>query len=161
MGHLPSPEHDRDLDPGALGQETDCQALLGLVVVTVDLWPHLDLFDFDPGLLLPGLLLPDVALVLELPVIHDATHRRLGLWRNLDEVEVEFLGARQGILQRDDADLLAVGTDQPDLGSADALVDARVKRDPASPRGAREDQSRGVGAQGRQARAYNVTGLRV
>jgi hypothetical protein len=77
------------------------------------------------------------------------------------EIKVEIPGALQRLLQGDDADLLAVGGDEPNLGGADALVDAGVNGDPASPRGARGDQSRGVGAQGRQAHGYNVTGLRV
>jgi hypothetical protein len=161
MSHLPPPEHDRDLDPGVLGQETNCQALLGLVVVAVDLRPHLDLYDLDPGLPLPGLLLANVPLVLELSVVHDPAHGRMRQRSDFHEIKVEIPGALQRLLQGDDADLLAVGGDEPNLGGADALVDAGVNRDPASPRGARGDQSRGVGAQGRQAHGYNVTGLRV
>ena len=50
---------------------------------------------------------------------------RLGHRGNLDEVEVSLLGQTQGVFDADDADLLAVGANQPHLGNPDAVVDAR------------------------------------
>src|SRR5207302_5716413 len=91
------------------------------------------LLDLDPGLLAAGLLLPDVALVLVLPVVHDPGHGRLSLGGHLDEVEVQVLGALEGVLGRDDPDLRAVGPDEADLGAADPGGYARVDRDRASP----------------------------
>src|SRR5439155_7773407 len=105
VGHLPAPEHDRDLDPGPGLQEPGDVALLRGVVVGIDLWPELDLLDLDPGLLAPCFLLPDVALVLVLAVVHDPAHGGLGLRRDLDQVEVELLRAAERVLRRDDPDL--------------------------------------------------------
>ena len=44
--------------------------------------------------------------------------------RDLDEVEFGVLGQAQRLADRHDADLLALGTDQADLGDADTVVDA-------------------------------------
>jgi hypothetical protein len=57
-GLLATPEHDRDLDLVALLQEALDVALLGPVVVRIDLRPQLDLLDHSLGLVLarlPGL----------------------------------------------------------------------------------------------------------
>ena len=110
-------------------------ALLGGVVVGVDLRPELDLLDLDPRLLLTRLLLADVPLVLELAVIHDPADRRLGLRGDLDQIEIEILGALERVLDLHDSDLGPVGTDEPNLGGPDPIVDARLNRDPASPPG--------------------------
>ena len=50
----------------------------------------------------------------------------------LDEVEIGLLGQSQGVADGDDADLFAVGTDEPDLGYADPVVDAGLGADGAS-----------------------------
>ena len=63
-------------------------------------------------------------LVLELAEVHELADRRAGRRRDLDQVEVRLLGQPQRVLHADDADLLAVGADQPHLGDADPLVDA-------------------------------------
>jgi len=57
-GLLTSPEHDRYLDLVALLEEPLDMALLGAVIVRVDLGPQLDLLDHSLGLVLarlPGL----------------------------------------------------------------------------------------------------------
>ncbi len=43
-----------------------------------------------------------------------------------------FAGQLQGLFDADDADLLAVGTDEPNLRYADPLVDARFSADVSS-----------------------------
>ena len=98
-GHLAPPEHDGHLDPRARPQEPLDVALLRGVVVRIDLRTELDLLDLDPGLLLAGLLLTDVALVLELPVVHDPAPREVRLRRHLHEIEIRDPvpdGARPG-----------------------------------------------------------------
>src|ERR1700712_2996930 len=54
------------------------------------------------------------------------TRRRPRRGRGLHEVEVGLTGQPQGVLDAHDPHLLAVRTDQADLGHADALVDARL-----------------------------------
>ena len=81
-------------------------ALLGGVVVRVDLGAELDLLQAGPRLLLAGLLLADVALVLVLAVVHDPAHGRIGLRRDFDEVQVQITGLTERLAGVDDPDLL-------------------------------------------------------
>ena len=83
-------------------------------------------------LVLAGLTGLHGRLVLELAVVHELADRRAGRRRDLDEVEVRLLGESQGVLDADDADLLAVGADEPDLGDADPVVDAGLGADGSS-----------------------------
>jgi hypothetical protein len=62
-------------------------------------------------------------LVLVPPVVHDPAHRRVRLVGHLDEVEAELSCSGQRVRQGFDAELVAVGTDEADLTSADAVVD--------------------------------------
>src|SRR5215218_368357 len=78
VGHLAAAEHDGDLDLVALLEEPLDVALLRLVVVRVDLGPHLHLFEGHQVLLAPGFLGLDGLLVLELRVVHQLDHRRPG-----------------------------------------------------------------------------------
>ena len=125
-------EHDRDLDLVAGLEEPDDVALLRLVVVRVDLRPELHLLDDGEHLVLAALTGLLGRLVLELAVVHELADRRPRHRRDLDEVEVAVLGELEGLVDRHDADLLAGGTDQPDLGDADPVVDAGLSADGAS-----------------------------
>ena len=121
---LATAEHDHDLDLVAGGEEPLDVALLGAVVVRVDLQPETDLLEDRVRLVPPGLTGLHVCFVLELAVVHDLADGRTSVRGHLDEVEVGVLGQAQGVLHADDADLLAVGADQADLGDADPIVDA-------------------------------------
>jgi hypothetical protein len=123
-GLLPAAEHDGDLDLVAALEEALDVALLGLVVVRVDLEAQPHLLDDGERLVPPGLAGLLGGLVLELPVVHELADRRLGHGSDLDEVELRVLGQTQCFADRHDADLLALGTDQADLGDADTVVDA-------------------------------------
>jgi hypothetical protein len=92
--------------------------------VRVDLRAELHLLDDRVDLVLAGLAGLLRALVLELSVVHELADRGSSGRCDLDEVQIGFLGETQGILDADDADLLAFGTDEADLGDADAVVDA-------------------------------------
>ena len=135
--HLAPAEHDRDLDLVPPVQEPHDVALLGGVVVLVDLGAELDLLQAGPRLLLAGLLLANVAFVLELAVVHDPAHGRIGLRRDFDEVQIQVTGLAQRLAGVDHPDLLAVGPHQAYLGRPDPVVYARIGRDPASPPGRR------------------------
>jgi hypothetical protein len=63
-----------------------------------------------------------------LAVVHDAADGGPGGGRNLDEIEAEVSGLGEGVVGGDDAELVAVGADEPDFGYADALVDAGAER---------------------------------
>jgi hypothetical protein len=63
---------------------------LGVEVALSDLRSVLHLLDRDAAALAPRLLGPLGFLVLELAVVEDLADRRVGVRRNLDEVEVEL-----------------------------------------------------------------------
>ena len=123
-GLLATAEHDRDLHLVAGLEEPLDVALLGAVVVRVDLRPELDLLDHGVDLVLAGLTGLQSRFVLELAEVHELADRRAGRGGHLDQVEVSLLGQPQRVLDAHDADLLAVGSDEPHLGYPDAVVDA-------------------------------------
>ena len=55
------------------------------------------------------------------------------LRRHLHEIEIQILSLTERVLGRDDPDLRPVGTHQAHLRRTDAVVYARISRDPASP----------------------------
>ena len=122
VGLLAAAEHDRDLDLVLGLQETLDVALLGVVVVDRDLGPELDLTDVDLGLVLAGLLELLLLLVAVLRVVEKARDRGLGARCDFDKIEFGLPCHLPGVVGADDADLLTVGSDEPDLGHADALV---------------------------------------
>src|SRR5690606_21808976 len=131
-GLLATTEHDRDLDLVALLEEPDDVTLLGVVVVRVDLRPELHLLDDRVRLVLARLTGLHGRLVLELPVVHELAHGRTGVRRDLDQVQVVLLRKLQCLGQRDDAHLLATGTDKSHLGNANPVVDAGLGADGSS-----------------------------
>src|SRR6266542_4266169 len=132
VGHLPAAEHDGHLDLVALLEESLDVALLRLVVVVVDLGPHLHFLEDHQALLAPGLLGLDGLLVLVLRVVHHFRDGRAGQRRNLDEVEVGAASDPQSSLSVHHPELLAVGADHPDLSCPDTVVDSRLNADATS-----------------------------
>ena len=101
-------------------------ALLRLVVVTSDLWPELDLLDVDRNLVLAGQLGFLLLLVAVRAVVHDLGYGRVGLRRDLDEIEIlpeRILDRLRGWLY---SQLLPVFVDEPHLLRPDVLVDPAV-----------------------------------
>src|SRR5699024_3649774 len=123
-GLLAAAEADDDLDLVASVEELLDVAALGLVVVGVDLQAHPDLLLDRVRLVLARFTGLQVGFVLVLAVIHETGDRRVRAGRDLDQVEICFLGETQGVLDPDLADLLAGGPDQEDLGDPDLTVDA-------------------------------------
>src|SRR5262245_52440410 len=130
--HLATTEHDRDLDLVTLLEEPHDVTLLGLVVVRVDLGPHLHFLEAHEVLLAARFLGLDRLLVLELGVVHDLADRRALERRDLDQVQVLLRRDPRGLGDAHDPELLAGGADDPDLRGPDALVDPRLNADAAS-----------------------------
>jgi hypothetical protein len=100
--------------------------------VRVDLRSELHLLDDHVRLVaasVTGLL---GVLVLELPVVHELADRGLPLRRDLDKVEVGFLGEAQRIAGGNDADGLAIGSNEADFRDADPIVDTQLSADVSS-----------------------------
>jgi hypothetical protein len=97
-GLLTPPEHDRHLDLVPRLEEPLDVALLGAIVVRVDLRPELDLLDDRLSLVLarfPGL---QRGLVLELAVVHELADRRPCCRRDLYQIKVGFLGQPERVV---------------------------------------------------------------
>ena len=122
MGHLAAPEPQRDLDLVPVVQEPPEVPQLDLVVPVVGSRPELDLLDL--GLLLPAArCLSLLALLeLELAVIHQPAHRRVGVRGHLDHVEPPLLGFRQRLVHGDDSELGSVLADQPEAFSPNFAI---------------------------------------
>src|SRR5205085_6797099 len=91
------------------------------VIVVVDVYPELDLFQFRPGSLLILILLGDV--VTELSEIDDLADRRVRRGRDLDQIETETLSFAQRVREFHDAELVAGGShDDPHLAGANPTV---------------------------------------
>ena len=72
--------------------------------------------------MLLGLVVALVQLVQEFPVIHDPADRRLGLGRDLDEVQAVLAGKREGLGRGHDAEQFFVLVDHPEFAGMDHLV---------------------------------------
>ena len=124
VGHLATPELQRDLDLVTFVDELVDLADLDVEVAPADLRAELDLLDRHVRRLAPGLLGLLGLLVPELAVVHDPAHRRVGHRGHLDEVELESSGHLQRLGDRLDPQLIAVRADEADLTGPDAVVDA-------------------------------------
>jgi hypothetical protein len=55
--------------------------------------------------------------------VHDPANRRLGIRRQLDEIQPGGVGARHRLLNRHDADLIAVSPNEPNFRNPDLMID--------------------------------------
>lgn len=85
---------------------------------------ELDLFDFDCLLLLAGLGFALLLFVLELAEIHDLTDRRIGIGRDLDQIQTCILCHNKRARRGYDPNVFAVGANQADFRAPDAIIDA-------------------------------------
>ena len=98
-------------------------AHLHVVVVIVDAGTHLDLFDLDDLLMLAGLGRLLLLLILVFAEVEDLADRRLGVGRDLDEIESRLYGPGQGIDFGHDADVLSRLVNQSYFAGPDCVVD--------------------------------------
>ena len=96
---------------------------LDLQIVFTGFWTHLYLFDLKGALFLLGFLFLFGLLVTVPAVIHNLAHRRVGVRRNLNQVQPKFGGRVQGLAGRNNTDLLPVRVDNSNLPGPDILVD--------------------------------------
>ena len=126
MRHLAAAEAQGHLDLVAFLEEPRNRAHLHVVVVIVDARAHLDLFDLDDLLTLAGLGGFLLLLVLEFAIVEDLADGRLGVGRNLHEIEPGLLGTLHGVETAHNADILIGFVDQTDVSSPDRLIDPRA-----------------------------------
>lgn len=124
--HLAAAEKYRDLDPET-GKEKvfDCTHFK-VVVVQVYLGSHLHFLYYLTLCLLFGVLVALLLLEPVLSVVQDPAYRRIGLSRDLHEVEIPLLGKGKRLGRRNNPYLDPLVVDQKNFLDPDLLVDARL-----------------------------------
>ena len=123
MGHFAAAEADGDLTAVALAKELLNIAKLDVEIVHVNAGRHPDFLNLYHPLVLPGFLLSLGLLETELTIVHELTHRRDGIGRDLDQIQSLLLCLVQRLLRRHDAKLLAAVRDQTDLFIPDFFIE--------------------------------------
>jgi hypothetical protein len=124
VGHLAAAEEDGQLDLVAGVEELRGLPTFGFEVMIIDLRPDADLFQLDNVLVSARLALFAALLVSKLPVVHEPADGWHRVGSHLDEIEPPLARHLQRIECGDNANLLAVLINQPDLADPDALIDA-------------------------------------
>ena len=125
-GGIAAAEHDRDLHLVTVAEKSASVIQLGLQVVDVDVRAELDLLDRDAGLFLASFLGLLVGLESMFAPVHDAHDDGTRVGRYLDKIQTGFFGCPTSFVERDDADLLAVGADEPYWTQSDLIVNTHV-----------------------------------
>src|SRR3989304_9472601 len=115
MGYLTALEYYRYLYLVAFFEKLLYIAQLELEVVFLSLAADLHLFKTDYGLLFLGLFGLLAELVLVLAIVHYAADRRGGSRRDLYKVEPGCFRRDQCVLRGQNAHLIAIGVNNPDL----------------------------------------------
>ena len=123
MRDLAATEANRNLDLVAVLQEAASVLDLGVQVADVDIRRQANLFDLHDTLILSRFLLALCLLETEFTVIHDLADRRLSLRRDFDQIHALFYGDILCLLNRQNAELFAVVTDQTNFLVADLFID--------------------------------------
>ena len=116
-------EDDRHPDFVLFFQKFSDMADLDLQIMVARFRANFDLFQLESTLFLFRFLQFFSLLVLVLSIIHYFADGRFGIGRYLHQVKAEFSGSLQCLVCRDNADLIAVGIDDPDFSCPDLLVD--------------------------------------
>jgi hypothetical protein len=124
VGHLATLEAERGFHLVAVLQEADGLVAARLEVVIVNGDGEFDLFDDDDFLALAGGAVALFFFVEELAVILNAANGGDGGRRDFHQVEATFAGDLQRFEGWEDAELLAFFVDDPNLASANTLIDS-------------------------------------
>ncbi len=119
---LAAAEQDHCLHLVARSEEALGTLALGFVVVGVDLETEPNLFEDRVRLIASSFLGLLSLFVLELAVIHDLGHGRLGIGSNLNQIQVGLLSQAQSVLDADYAYLLALRANKTHLRNADSVI---------------------------------------
>jgi hypothetical protein len=97
---------------------------LEVVIVGARSQPHL--FDLGDMLVLLSVSGSFFLLELEFAQIRDSAHRWVSRRRNFDEIEPGLFSSANGLLDRQDTDLLALGIEDAHFGNANLTIGARA-----------------------------------
>jgi len=126
MRHLAAPKPQADFHLVTIGQKLEHVAHFHVIVMGVRIGAELDFFDLDDLLLFTGFGLALLLFVFELAEIHDLAHRRIGVGRNLDQIQTGIIGHLHSTRRGHNPCVFAIGSDQPDFIGSDAFIYARA-----------------------------------
>lgn len=121
--HLTAAEAEARLDLVAFIQEAHRLILLRLIVMLVDGDGEFHFLDGDNFLLFACGALALFLFVEISAVVLNAADWRDGIGRDFNQIKAPFAGDFQSLVGRQDAELLTVLIDDPDLAGADAVID--------------------------------------
>ncbi len=121
--HFAPAEFQRDFHFHVLAQKINRVRNLDAKVVRVNPRAELNLFDGRGVLVLLGILFLLGLFVTVFAEIHEPADWRRGGGGDLDEVNPVLPGQVERVGQRDDAELFAVNSDDPDFAGADFAID--------------------------------------
>ncbi|MNS91988.1 hypothetical protein D3C72_1261020 [compost metagenome] len=124
MRDFAPPESQRDLAFVAIRQKTADVAHLDVVVAIVGTGPELDFLDLDDLLLRLRLGCLLLLVVLELSVLDQAAHGRIGRSNDLHQIHVSLTRKAQGFGKAHDTQWLVFRADQADFRGHDFPVQA-------------------------------------
>ena len=127
MGHFAPPKPQGHFDLIAIVDKSARVPHLHVVIMGIDVGPQLDLFHVDRLLPLAGDIGLFLIFVFELAEIDDFADRRRGVRRHFNQVEVYAVCSFEGVCGSNDADLLAILIDQPNLGTVDVCIYPRSR----------------------------------
>ena len=124
VGDFTAPETQGNLGLVALLQETDQATQLDLVIALVRAWPEFNFLDLNLFLFETSFMLALAFGIFEFAVIHQATHWRLRLGRNLNQINIRFFRFGKSLIETHDTQRLAINPHQPNLLCCYVTVDS-------------------------------------
>ena len=115
--------HHRNFDLVSFSDELSDVTHLGLQIMLAGLGPYLYLFELKGRLSFFGLLSLFGQFIFISTIVHYFANRRICIGRDFHEIKAEILGGRQGLVCRDNADLVAVGIYDSYLFGSDISID--------------------------------------
>lgn len=116
MTHFASPEKHVDFCLVAIGQEATGVVGFELIVMDIGFGSDLNFLDLDLSGLLLRLMKLFLHFIFEFAIVHDPADGRFRLGSDFDEVQTLLVGNFLGFERLDDSQLLAIGSDKPNLG---------------------------------------------
>jgi len=133
VGHLPAPEHHRQLNLVTLCEQARGRPHLQLDVVLSRARAEADLVDHCSALVLAGVPLLLGLLVLELAVVQDAADGRDAVGVDFDEVKPGLAGAAHCVGKGNHPNVISVCAYKADLSRPDPLVNAKLAENRLAP----------------------------
>ena len=140
MGHFAAAKFQGDFHLNFVAEEINSMAQLNAEVVRINARAKLDFFDLVGVLVLLGFAILLRLLVAELPVVHDAAHRRIGIRRDFHQVHAVSAGEVDGVAQGKYAQLFSIDPDDPNFRGANFPVDSHEGTAERGTRGIRAAQ---------------------